>query len=324
MPDLEEDRMKSAALESFRAAEDSRYAYYEKEGMNPVYVANDPEDPRHGKPYVILSRDEPGKIACGWKIRLEDSDKEFIAHPENIISSEIKRVWGDSACTLNVVIDPEPFVFGGHRPADAFTQLDGLLMDEEHALKQQLKRLVELRTEMHKQGHPLDADAIQEYLDIKLPHEVYMPIFNAKLKDAASEAIGKGKIEAIQKKSGKPLYLREFPDYDDTLKRIPGFVDSSYHNDVCPSICKSYFFDGEDSTTPSETVEVYQDYKDPERSESGTYPDGPYNRFVVYHNTPEDNCNDVLETNSWSEAKQAALKLCKLIEKEHGKTVQGR
>ena len=41
-----------------------------------------------------------------------------------------------------------------------------------------------------------------------------------------------------------------FPDYDDTLPQIAGFVDSSYGNDLCPSIY-------------SETLElrIYCDYK---------------------------------------------------------------
>lgn len=31
-------------------------------------------------------------------------------------------------------------------------------------------------------------------------------------------------------------YLKAFPDYDDTLPTLAGFVDDSYKNDTCPSL----------------------------------------------------------------------------------------
>jgi len=47
-----------------------------------------------------------------------------------------------------------------------------------------------------------------------------------------------------------------FPDYDDQLPTIAGFVDSSYGNDLCPSIY-------------SETLDlrIYCDYKDETKRE---------------------------------------------------------
>ena len=52
-------------------------------------------------------------------------------------------------------------------------------------------------------------------------------------------------------------YLQEFPDYDDTLPMIDGFVDSSWHNDVCPSICEK------DNTDEDTCLYIFIDYKNP-------------------------------------------------------------
>ena len=57
----------------------------------------------------------------------------------------------------------------------------------------------------------------------------------------------------------KPLYLQEFPNYDDTLPTLEGFSDSSWHNDVCPSIS-----DDNDSD-PEECIFIFCDYKEKTR-----------------------------------------------------------
>lgn len=54
----------------------------------------------------------------------------------------------------------------------------------------------------------------------------------------------------------KPFYLQEFPDYDDTLPTLEGFHDSSYRNDICPSLFK--WLDEKEERF----IQVFCDYKD--------------------------------------------------------------
>lgn len=49
-------------------------------------------------------------------------------------------------------------------------------------------------------------------------------------------------------------YKTEFPDYDDTLSFPEGWVDDSWHNDVCPKFTKG-------------NVLIWCDYKDFDRRE---------------------------------------------------------
>jgi hypothetical protein len=49
-------------------------------------------------------------------------------------------------------------------------------------------------------------------------------------------------------------YKIEFPDYDDTITLPEGWLDDSWHNDVCPKITKG-------------TWVIWCDYKDPDRRE---------------------------------------------------------
>lgn len=325
MEEKEEERIKAETLKSIKMGEDSRFAHYEKNGMNPVFVASDPDDERHGKPYVILSRDE-GTIACRWNVRLEDSEEVFKAYPENIIPSEIRRVWGDSASTLGVEIHAEPFTYGEHHHASAFTELDGLLMEEEQVLTKQLEELKRIRVNMHKKGHAVNVKAVQEFLKRKLPHQagedmafIYQHTLNRAAKEAERPAAGKTEPP--------PLYLQEFPDYDDTLKMIPGFKDTSWHNDACPSISKLYEFSKVKSGVPTDYIEVFQDYKDPERSEFGGQGTA-YQRYSVFrHSEYANSANNIdrleLTTNSWEKAKSTAIKLCKELEAKNSKA-QGR
>jgi len=68
-----------------------------------------------------------------------------------------------------------------------------------------------------------------------------------------------------------------FPDYDDTLPQIAGFVDSSYGNDLCPSIY-------------SETLElrIYCDYKSEAKREGCG---------MRYNVTIDDGTEALLETD---------------------------
>jgi hypothetical protein len=68
-------------------------------------------------------------------------------------------------------------------------------------------------------------------------------------------------------------YKTEFPHYDDTLTLPDGWVDTSWHNDVCPSFEK---FIG------NTTFRLWCDFKDPEMREVGG------RRFTVTHDFEEE------------------------------------
>jgi len=55
-------------------------------------------------------------------------------------------------------------------------------------------------------------------------------------------------------------YKTEFPDYDDNLWLLEDWIDTSWHNDVCPSFEKNF---------GHLTYRVWCDYKAPERREMG-------------------------------------------------------
>ena len=59
------------------------------------------------------------------------------------------------------------------------------------------------------------------------------------------------------------MYKDEFPDYDDELYVPVGFVDGSWHNDVCPRATK-ILNDDEDSFIE---INIWQDYKKRTRRE---------------------------------------------------------
>lgn len=126
----------------------------------------------------------------------------------------------------------------------------------------------------------------------------------------------KESLSMDQQHSKQPLYLQEFPDYDDKLRMIDGFVDASYHNDAAPCIAKYYDLEKEDA--PTTAVEVYQDYKNPELSELSGEPN--HKRYNVFKNTYSSkdggDISCVLSTNSWEKAKKRAIQLTKEIEKK--------
>lgn len=57
------------------------------------------------------------------------------------------------------------------------------------------------------------------------------------------------------------MYKQKFPDYDYEIKMPAGFWDSSWHNDVCPSIRRDIHHDL--------GVKIYCDYSDYGRRELG-------------------------------------------------------
>jgi len=55
-------------------------------------------------------------------------------------------------------------------------------------------------------------------------------------------------------------YKTEFPHYDDTLSLPEGWIDTSWHNDICPSF---------ERVCGDTTFRLWCDFKDPELRELG-------------------------------------------------------
>lgn len=88
-----------------------------------------------------------------------------------------------------------------------------------------------------------------------------------------------------------------FEDFDHEFQTIPGFEDTSWHNDSCPSIAK---YIGADSGA----IKVYQDYMDSAKREADFL-------YTVYHEDSEGEQDVVCESNDWEVAKDAAIKAVK-------------
>jgi len=87
-------------------------------------------------------------------------------------------------------------------------------------------------------------------------------------------------------------YKYEFPNFDYDIPQLPeGFVDVSWHNDVCPSFSK-------DLNDKQEMV-VWVNYANEDKRECG----GLQFAFVIRAIDGEDTFNFQceLETNSWDE-----------------------
>jgi hypothetical protein len=84
-------------------------------------------------------------------------------------------------------------------------------------------------------------------------------------------------------------YVNEFPNYDGILPKIEGFIDSSYKNDICPSIeyeiNKNYY------------LKVFCDFVDPLLRELGGF------RFVVSVGDCDLELSILYSTESESELK---------------------
>jgi hypothetical protein len=83
-------------------------------------------------------------------------------------------------------------------------------------------------------------------------------------------------------------YKVEFPHYDDELTLPSGWVDTSWHNDACPSFEKNI---------NGTTYRVWCDFKDPSLSEVGGL------RFAVCaYDAKEDELTPLGEFNTLQEA----------------------
>ena len=82
----------------------------------------------------------------------------------------------------------------------------------------------------------------------------------------------------------------EFPHYDDTLTLPDGWVDTSWHNDVCPSFEKVF---------GDTTFRLWCDFKDPELREVGGL------RFTVCTYIEDE----LSESLGQSESMEEALKI---------------
>jgi hypothetical protein len=87
-------------------------------------------------------------------------------------------------------------------------------------------------------------------------------------------------------------YQTEFPDYTDALPALPaGFVDTSWHNDSCPSF-----------THDGLKLRIAIDYVDAAKREMG---DGP--RFYVTEEGHDYTPDDLLATDDWREVEALVL-----------------
>ena len=86
-------------------------------------------------------------------------------------------------------------------------------------------------------------------------------------------------------------YKREFRFFDFEIPPLPdGFIDMSWHNNVCPSFERKY--------NDTEFVALWVNYANPKRRECGG------KQFILTILQDNDLCNDIkfiLETDSWDE-----------------------
>ena len=78
-------------------------------------------------------------------------------------------------------------------------------------------------------------------------------------------------------------YKYEFPDFDGELPVIEGFVDDSWHNDVCPSMFNK-----------RTNIKLWVDYVDPDKRE------GREKRYCVSRLEDDGSLTQILETDDIS------------------------
>ena len=83
--------------------------------------------------------------------------------------------------------------------------------------------------------------------------------------------------------------LKEFPSFKDDFPSIDGFVDTSWHNDACPSLGKE--------VNPNDWLYLFVDYSDPDLREIGN------SKYSVHFNVDGKENQFLLETDSLEEAK---------------------
>jgi hypothetical protein len=92
-------------------------------------------------------------------------------------------------------------------------------------------------------------------------------------------------------------YKTEFPRYDDTLPELKGFVDSSWHNDACPSLMK--YIDDKGTF-----IQIFCDYKDKSESDFADVNVENYRRFsMMLASNEHDWSLSLIESNSWEDIK---------------------
>ena len=82
-------------------------------------------------------------------------------------------------------------------------------------------------------------------------------------------------------------YTSEFPDYDGVLPELEGWTDSSWHNDVCPSLTKD-----------NGMWKIWVDYVDPAMRE---FPDGKRFTVSTTGSLSELDNHDRLKTDNWQD-----------------------
>ena len=94
-------------------------------------------------------------------------------------------------------------------------------------------------------------------------------------------------------------YKTEFRYFDFDIPALPnGFIDMSWHNDVCPKFERKY--------NETDYVTLWVNYADEDKRECGG------KQFIVTILPFDDLCNDfetILETDSWDEAINAINQL---------------
>lgn len=89
-------------------------------------------------------------------------------------------------------------------------------------------------------------------------------------------------------------YLEEFPNYDDVLPVINGFVDRSWHNDACPSLIRKV---GENAY-----LQLWCDYKNKALSDFADLDGDSYRRYSLSLINDEEGLHiDLISSNDLNE-----------------------
>jgi hypothetical protein len=86
-------------------------------------------------------------------------------------------------------------------------------------------------------------------------------------------------------------YEIEFPDFPEPLPHIEGFIDTSWHNDACPSLGKEI--------TPNNWLTVFVDYLNPDLREIG------HCRYALIFNEDGGKTTELCDSDNLDEIKQS-------------------
>ena len=84
-------------------------------------------------------------------------------------------------------------------------------------------------------------------------------------------------------------YKTEFPRFTDPFPEIEGFIDTSWHNDACPSLGKEL--------RPNDWLHLFVNFSDPDKREIGLC------KYSVHFNVDGEENQFLLETDDLDEAK---------------------